>query len=625
MKKRMYISLFRILLCLSSFGLLACSVNSEDRELDLDDRDSAIFNVKKYGAIGDGQHDDSVAFQEASAAAIRFGPGAVILIPGGEYVLSHISDAKVKWAYPFSEELQGKNPYFVESGHWTFANVEGLHIKGEYGAKLLFQNPEHAGLVFLRCRNVRIEGLTVDYDPLPFTQGEVVEIDRVGNTFTVKIDAGYPEPDRTYFSSKESKLQARRFYLMDQETGDFYRDIPPFDIDAIQRVNDTYVLTSRRKILDKWDGGLFVMMARRAKHAFRLIDTGGFLLEDVTVHSAPAQAFNEMTGLGGNQYIRCRVGLDEGRLMSVNADALFSKRMRVGPILQDCHFEKMDDDGGNIGSTYLRVLSHPTDDSIILDLKSNHLIEAGDRFVLSNGSTGVVQQEAYVKACQIVRWRGTMALQVTMDRDLNVQQTVDKLGGSSEYGPPVKQAGGGNEKSVPDLAMDMDTICEGLVIEGCFIKDSRVRGLRLYTKSARIENNRFENLAKPGITMGQSLSWFEGPWSEDIIIRNNIFSGGRATGIYIGDFSVSIDSMTLKDNRNILIEGNRFEDYGRPFADGLKYVKALLRTAIVVRNAEDVSVIDNSFTPSASAPDLPYIVVDPETTSDVTLKGNRLN
>ena len=42
------------------------------------------------------------------------------------------------------------------------------------------------------CSRVRLTNLTFDYDPLPFTQGEVVGVDPKAMTWDLRIDDGYP-------------------------------------------------------------------------------------------------------------------------------------------------------------------------------------------------------------------------------------------------------------------------------------------------------------------------------------------------------------------------------------------------------------------------------------------------
>jgi hypothetical protein len=44
-----------------------------------------------------------------------------------------------------------------------------------------------------RCENLHLRGLTIDYDPLPFTQGRIVAMADDKSWLEFKIDQGYPE------------------------------------------------------------------------------------------------------------------------------------------------------------------------------------------------------------------------------------------------------------------------------------------------------------------------------------------------------------------------------------------------------------------------------------------------
>src|SRR5690606_7979763 len=52
-----------------------------------------------------------------------------------------------------------------------------------------------AGLHIASARGLTLKNLTIDYDPLPFTQGTIVNIDPSGKWYDVRIDPGYPQDD----------------------------------------------------------------------------------------------------------------------------------------------------------------------------------------------------------------------------------------------------------------------------------------------------------------------------------------------------------------------------------------------------------------------------------------------
>ena len=50
---------------------------------------SAVFNVRDYGAVGDGIHLDTVALNQAVAACVQAG-GGTVLVPAGHYLTGTI-------------------------------------------------------------------------------------------------------------------------------------------------------------------------------------------------------------------------------------------------------------------------------------------------------------------------------------------------------------------------------------------------------------------------------------------------------------------------------------------------------------------------------------------------------
>ena len=69
--------------------------------------------------------------------------------------------------------------------------VDGFEIDGN-GARLVVTKPVSA--IYLRnCSNVALKNFTIDYDPLPFTQGVITAVAPESKGFDFTIDEGYPD------------------------------------------------------------------------------------------------------------------------------------------------------------------------------------------------------------------------------------------------------------------------------------------------------------------------------------------------------------------------------------------------------------------------------------------------
>ena len=72
-----------------------------------------------------------------------------------------------------------------------------LTIRG--GKNTMLISDRLGPLFFLNgCKNVTLKDFSVDYDPLPFTQGTVTKIDRTKNCITFKLHKGYPRLKKPY-------------------------------------------------------------------------------------------------------------------------------------------------------------------------------------------------------------------------------------------------------------------------------------------------------------------------------------------------------------------------------------------------------------------------------------------
>ena len=113
------------------------------------------------------------------------------------------------------------------------------------------------------------------------------------------------------------------------------------------------------------------------------------------------------------------------------------------------------------------------------------------------------------------------------------------------------------------------------------------------TGNSLIEDNLFQDTHMPGILAGPEFYWGEGPELRGLIIRHNTFRNIDAPNITVATF----DSPTGISNRDVTIEGNTFENYGR-FPVIYKRQDPI-GVAIWVRNTDGVTIQNNHIAPPA--------------------------
>jgi len=64
-----------------------------------------------------------------------------------------------------------------------------------------------------QCENLTLQGLTIDYDPLTFTQGRVIAIAKDKGWIDVKVDAGYPRMLYTRIVVYDPKTRFQKRYV----------------------------------------------------------------------------------------------------------------------------------------------------------------------------------------------------------------------------------------------------------------------------------------------------------------------------------------------------------------------------------------------------------------------------
>jgi hypothetical protein len=135
----------------------------------------AVFNVHDiaYGAVGDGSTDDFAAIQATVNAAIQVGGGIV-----------RFDGSKVYRAIG-SKSLDIEKLIDIKNG-------KNIKIEGN-GATILLHPPDR--LVSIKqSENIQIDGLVMNYDPIPYYQGKIDNINIKNKTIDITVPNRYEVP-----------------------------------------------------------------------------------------------------------------------------------------------------------------------------------------------------------------------------------------------------------------------------------------------------------------------------------------------------------------------------------------------------------------------------------------------
>ncbi len=236
-----------------------------------------------------------------------------------------------------------------ENGGLTIHDARNLIIVAD-GVTLL-NTVLSRTITFGHCQNVTLRGLTVDYDPLPFTQGAVTKIAPDFSSIDVELDDGYPRQpyDRIDLCDPQTRHRKRgmpflwniRCAMVDERT---VRVTLP-GIGKAARIGDLASLSTGPA-------------SGKPPHAICVENCAGMTFDSVAVFSAPGFGIIESDGEGGMTYRHCRVvpgpkppGATQERLLSTSWDALQTKLTRRGPLVEDCEIRSAGDDSWSVQSS----------------------------------------------------------------------------------------------------------------------------------------------------------------------------------------------------------------------------------------------------------------------------------
>ncbi|EIT84857.1 glycosyl hydrolase family protein [Fictibacillus macauensis ZFHKF-1] len=232
--------------------------------------------------------------------------------------------------YRLQAPPSSKQPYF------TISKARNMVIDGS-GAHLVMTSPKLAFLKITDSHNVYAKRFTIDYDPLPFTQGTVSNVTK--QAFEVQLDKGFPMP---------AKSKKSLFYLKDKKEAGLPKAYAPNSLSyrsATKLADNTYKMNVTKKTLQSvTKGDRIVLMAREdGNPVFSVLTSNGVTFQDMTIYAAPGASYSprlsERVSL-----LHCKDVLKKGRIHVTGADGVLTPQSHTGLWIQDSTFEAVGDD-----------------------------------------------------------------------------------------------------------------------------------------------------------------------------------------------------------------------------------------------------------------------------------------
>lgn len=455
--------------------------------------------------------------------------------------------------------------------HLNLKNVADLAIRGD-GTTLVFENPQNGGILFERCQRVTLSGLTLDWDPLPFTQGRITSLHTAEAAYDIQVDPGYAADPALFAKGAEVFLYDPQSRHLKHGAWEVFGVGVTRAEPGVLRVH----FKSAQSLHDSTAAvGDLAVAGARLKMGIRFMECAGVTVTGVTIRTAPGIAIQEANGEGGGHYSYTVApgpapAGGPARLLSATADAFHSANVRRGPVVENCRFESQGDDGIAIHGTYSLVTEATKAAAITISPKREMVYRVGDHLRVYDRRTYQFKGEARITAidkAQVPTGASAEPIRAVW------QQYRDDLPGKRYFTLTLEHA---LQADLGDLASSPEWDGCGFTVRNNVLGHSRGRGILVKASDGLIEGNRLEDITGGGICLGPEFaSWLESDYVQNVTVRNNSLQNigigancmKNTRSIYVGAITVYAASPAKslppgQGNRQIVIEGNRIDASG---------------------------------------------------------------
>ena len=453
-------------------------------------------------------------------------------------------------------------------------NVKDLTIRGGKNTTLICTRLGQ--LFFLNgCKNVTLRDFSVDYDPLPFTQGTVTKVDLKKHCVYFKIHDGYPRLKDPYI------IKHHPLYF-DGKSREMKFGKSAIGLKKVARLSDDEGVVYYNNSNIRAVPGDFIVLNIRHDGVFKVRGmTDTLTYKNITLYSGMAGIFaRRVKGLhtvDGMRAIRGGKkpeGATQERLLVLCGDGINYAHGRVGAVIINNELSYLGDDSVNLhGTSFLVHKPEPETNSFLCIVGSTFDFESYKELILPGDRMRLLARNNYA-----ITGENTFRKMEMVDIKVEGVELKKLYPTNPPKGYKVMRFYV-DGKNLPESGMRVDVPAINMpnfVIRNNYFHHHRARGMRIMALSGIIENNRVEHLEQQGISVGASYGmWTEAGWVENIIIRNNIIDTVCTGGASYNQNSYSpgaICTFSHNDfgggkyygyppcNKGVVIENNRIDN-----------------------------------------------------------------
>ncbi len=510
--------------------------------------------------------------------------------------------------YINSELAKGKKTIVIPKGKYKVTPVKKQHLELENLRNISIDATDvemictqtTRAITINHCENLTIKGLTIDYDPLCFTQGTIVAISPDKSTIDIQLMDGYPENLETkieIFNGQTHWLRRHTHYGWQPaqkiaEKTYRLKKSPNYKFNAtvdLEEIGDVVVINS----ISAPSGSM--------PHAVQSDYCKNLRLENITLYSGPTFAFFETNGTN-NSYYRCAINRRPVatdlvnrtmRYRSNNADAFHSKYAFVGPKIIECSAQFQGDDGVNICGKYYFVLSasvnklkivSPRDMTLTKNSVIDGITSTGVRIpeirILSVNESGILTsaQKEMIKQCYLhERIKDDLFLPDVKVYEITLDNAV-----KADFGT---------------LISDCNRTGNDFLVKDCNFSNNRSRGILIKASNGTVEGNTLDNNWLHSILVSPEAFWLESGCSDNVVIRNNRISNNKSkASIMIDATCMSKQIPPIGIHKNISLKNNSIINSALPLiqcvsVQGLS-LENNMADSIPLNEKEDVKLVN---------------------------------